>query len=685
MSADFRMFRFCLCLLFLPLAWSLPLAGWVESPGYPRGYEPFSTLTWARCAPPGHALTLALTHLDLEDGYECENDALKVYADGSLISTLCGRMSLEELRSSVNPSLLSSSGGCLNLSFSADYSNTERHTGFRGFYTIQDYDECDDPNIECSHFCLNFIGGYMCTCPPGYVLDADKHTCSVHCTEDLSGSRRGQVTPPGSPGPYAEDAHCSYSLSVEEGLQLVLEFTEEFDVEAKPSGECADAVKIKTPSQTLGPYCGRVPPSPIHTGSSQVQILFDSDNAGINMGFTVAYKTDRMTCPKELTTDSTLEPKRQQYWMGDTVTVTCDTGTVVDEVVGPGIKTNMTFESRCQLNGLWEPLYTCEKVRCEEPTLLYPLKIQEPLSTLYGSEIQFTCDSNYYKLDSDEVFTCKADGLWKSRTGQTKIPRCLPVCGQTHSQISSGRILGGMEAKLGQIPWQLLIKRPNRAGASLISDRWAITAAHVVDNVNKLMLYGGMVVGNINPVEMETDKIIIHPQYERNKGTGDDHRTSFDNDIALLKMSSRVKLNANLLPICLPEKGAALELKMGTVSGYGMTENKDMSGKLRYANIEEYKKEKCNETPDNEKGERLIFTENMFCAGWEGRDSCRFDSGGPLFVPMVGMGKAEDPYRLKGIVSWGSDCRQGDNKGYYTKVQKYLDWIRDTIAKEDGD
>ena len=62
---------------------------------------------------------------------------LKVYADGSLISTLCGRMSLEELRSSVNPSLLSSSGGCLNLSFSADYSNTERHTGFRGFYTIQ--------------------------------------------------------------------------------------------------------------------------------------------------------------------------------------------------------------------------------------------------------------------------------------------------------------------------------------------------------------------------------------------------------------------------------------------------------------------------------------------------------------------------------------------------------------------
>ncbi|KAL2084914.1 hypothetical protein ACEWY4_020432 [Coilia grayii] len=154
----------------------MPMVGWVESPGYPRGYEPFTSLTWARCAPPGHTLTLVLTHLDLKD--RCENDTLKLYADGSLISTLCGTMSLEELRLSVNPSLVSSPGGCLNVSFSTDYSNTERHAGFRGFY-IQDYDECDDPNNKCSHFCYNFIGGYMCACPSGYLLNADNHTCSV--------------------------------------------------------------------------------------------------------------------------------------------------------------------------------------------------------------------------------------------------------------------------------------------------------------------------------------------------------------------------------------------------------------------------------------------------------------------------------------------------------------------------
>ncbi|XP_062393893.1 LOW QUALITY PROTEIN: mannan-binding lectin serine protease 2 [Sardina pilchardus] len=669
MWPDSSMLRLSVCVLFLPVCWCVPLAGWVESPGYPRGYEPHAALSWSRCAPPGHTLTLTLVHLDLEDGYECENDVLKVYADGGLISSLCGRMSLDELRSSVNPSLLSSSGGCLNVSFSADYSNTERHTGFRAFYTTQDYDECDDPNIECSHFCYNYIGGYMCTCPPGYLLNADNHTCSVSCTEDLSGSLRGQVTPPGHPGPLRlRRPHCSYSLAVEEGLQLVLEFTGQFDVETKPSGECADAVR------------------PIDTGSSQVHILFDSDDAGTNMGFTVTYKTKRMTCPGEVTAESSLMPRRQQYVMGDTVTVTCDAGTAVELAVAPGIKSNMTFESRCQKNGEWKPVYQCEAVDCGEPDIPHAVEIVRPLSTHYKSELRFTCISKYYKLESDEVFTCEADGHWKSITGQTKMPRCLPVCGVTESQMSSGRILGGKRAKLGEIPWQLLIKNPSRGGASLISDQWAVTAAHVVDGLEttQLAVRGGMIDGAAtDAVIMYTEKIIIHPKYE--KGKSDESRTTFDHDIALLKMKNKVQLGPNLIPICLPEWAAAKEGEMSTVSGYGMREKKDIARFLFYADIAEIGEDKCKETPNNKNGNRLVFTENMFCAGMEGMDSCQGDSGGPLFVPRVGTGTADKPYRLKGIVSWGAFCRDRNYKGYYTKVQNYLDWIRETMEKDEED
>lgn len=64
--------------LVLPASESTPLAGWVQSPGHPRGYDPDSNLNWTKCAPAGHKITLALTHLDLEEAYECENDFLKV-------------------------------------------------------------------------------------------------------------------------------------------------------------------------------------------------------------------------------------------------------------------------------------------------------------------------------------------------------------------------------------------------------------------------------------------------------------------------------------------------------------------------------------------------------------------------------------------------------------------------------
>lgn len=66
------------CAVLVSVGQSLPLAGWIQSPGFPQGYGSDLTETWRRCAPPGHVLSLTLLHLDLEESYECENDALKV-------------------------------------------------------------------------------------------------------------------------------------------------------------------------------------------------------------------------------------------------------------------------------------------------------------------------------------------------------------------------------------------------------------------------------------------------------------------------------------------------------------------------------------------------------------------------------------------------------------------------------
>lgn len=673
------MLQLSLLLFLLPHSAYSGLLGWVESPGYPSGYLPHASLNWSRCAPKGHTISLRLIHLDLEDSKDCENDAVKVFSNGNLISVLCGKKEFEELQSTVNPLLLSSPGGCLSLSFHSDYSNTKRHTGFRGFYTDQDFDECWDPDNGCTQFCHNFIGGYYCSCRHGYHLDKDKHTCTVHCTEDLSGRHRGDISTPSWPASYAENANCQYTLSVEDHLQLELHFSDDFDVEQSSDAQCIDALRIETPSGTLGPFCGNTPPqSPFLTHSHNVKIRFTSDSFGTNKGFRLHFKTRDKVCPAVVSPNSTVTPQQAEYGPGQTVTVTCDLGYVAN------IRSTHTLSSQyattCRRTGIWTPNYICEPVDCGPPNIpddgILQLVNSEDLHTQYKDQIQFNCKSKYYVLEGDDTYTCDASGDWVSGSGKTEMPKCTEVCGKPETHPSSaGRIFGGTDAKLGEIPWQLLIRTPRRGAASLISDRWAVTAAHVVEGIeeNSLSMHGGMVTGpNIDNV-INSERIIIHPNYIKNMKS----RTNFDNDIALIRFSSRVNLGPNLLPICLPRGSIGLiENEQGTVSGWGGTGTSRGSRTLKYAHIGVYSLTECQQTPlmDNK---HMIFTNNMFCAGAAGKDSCPGDSGGPFGWPMLAEGR--EPFFLAGIVSWGPPCTSKVFKGYYTKVENYVDWIQETI------
>ncbi|XP_056901921.1 complement C1s subcomponent isoform X1 [Takifugu flavidus] len=675
-----------LLLLFSHLASSM-LLGWVESPGYPRGYLPHASLNWSRCARKGHVISITLIHLDLEDSPNCENDAVKVLSNGRPLSILCGRKGFAELQSSVNPVLQSSPGGCLNLLFVSDFSNKKRHSGFRGFYTEQDFDECqDDSEAGCTQFCHNFVGGYYCSCRHGYHLKEDNHTCTVHCSEDLSGLRKGDISSPSWPAPYAMNADCLYTLSVEDHLQVELHFSEGFDVEQSTDGHCIDALMIQTPSGNLGSFCGlQPPPSPFLTHSSQVHIRFASDGFGTNKGFALRFRTRAKVCPAAVTPHSTATPRQPDYSQGQTVTVRCHQGHIAN--VQNSLSMTSEYVTTCQRTGNWFPSYACEPVDCGFPSIPEDgiLQLVQPKTgkTVYKAQINFKCSSKYYTLEGDDTYTCNADGEWTSAGGNTEMPKCTEVCGKPDVHLmGTGRILGGTDANLGELPWQLLIKPPRKGGASLINDRWAVTAAHVVETKQEdaLRIYGGLVnarsISN-NEVVMESEKIIIHPNFASGS------ETNFDSDIALIKFKSRVNLGPNLIPICLPPANMSLvENELGTVSGWGITERQadgtlGTSYSLKYAHIGVYSLAKCNEVPSTPGGKRMVFTDNMFCAGAEGMDSCRQDSGGPFTTPMLGNGKG--PFYLSGIVSWGSPCHERKYKGYYTKVKNYMDWIKKTI------
>lgn len=68
----------------------------------------------------------------------------------------------------------------------------------------------------------------------------------------------------------------------------------------------------------------------------------------------------------------------------------------------------------------------------------------------------------------------------------------------------------------------------------------------------------------------------------------------------------------------------------------------------------------------------------MLCAGGKakGKDSCQGDSGGPLLVRKKSL-----KYEMVGIVSWGVGCGRVGYPGVYTRVAKYVPWIRANLKE----
>lgn len=229
------------------------------------------------------------------------------------------------------------------------------------------------------------------------------------------------------------------------------------------------------------------------------------------------------------------------------------------------------------------------------------------------------------------------------------------------------RIVGGQETEVNQYPWMALLLYSGRfyCGATLINDRYVLTAAHCVNGFNadrisvRLLEHDRNTGAEAQSFDRKVLRVVKHAGYSS---------ATYNNDIALLRLESAVDFGATLRPVCLPTMGKSFTGSDGIVTGWGATqEHGDIATNLQEVHVPIMSNRDCRQTGYG----ASRITDNMLCAGVKegGRDSCQGDSGGPLHVN-------NGTHQIVGVVSWGEGCAKPNYPGVYTRVNRYGTWIR---------
>jgi len=238
------------------------------------------------------------------------------------------------------------------------------------------------------------------------------------------------------------------------------------------------------------------------------------------------------------------------------------------------------------------------------------------------------------------------------------------------------------ESKTGVVGWLThlggLIRTTTFCGASLVGQRWLVTAAHCIkdrDRVGDLRV----VMGNSKRAKFfyyffqtdSIDQIHIHPRYDN---------SSHAYDIAILRLKEIPDLEpGELWPVCLPEEPVqSYGGSKATVIGWGKTSGKQSFSSARILQeleVSVISQGECQKTWSSGRGRVEIGGPKM-CFRSDGA-SCHGDSGGGMFI------KEGLVQTLVGVCSYGlADCQTWAPE-VYTKVSHVLNWIKNIMAGED--
>ncbi|XP_060045481.1 complement C2 isoform X2 [Erinaceus europaeus] len=272
-----------------------------------------------------------------------------------------------------------------------------------------------------------------------------------------------------------------------------------------------------------------------------------------------------------------------------------------------------------------------------------------------------------------------------------------PICG-----------VGNMSANASaqeRTPWHVTIKPKSHATCrgALISDQWVLTAAHCFHSAEQQDLWR-IIVGDPNSPngkEFQVESKVISSGFNAHAKKDKGIKEFYGDDIALLKLSQKVKMSTHARPICLPcTVGANLALRRPLDSTCRDHESKlldtqsipahfvDLDGSKQNINLKTgVERASCISAVIQDKTSfpnltdaTEVVTDQFLCSG-TGKDAhpCKGVSGGAVFL--------ERKFRFfqVGLVSWGlyDPCDKSSTKSrkriqrdFHINLFRLQPWLR---------
>ncbi|XP_062894718.1 suppressor of tumorigenicity 14 protein homolog isoform X4 [Mobula hypostoma] len=567
------------------------------SPGFPNSpYPANSWCQWVIRADPNHILELKFVTFDLEN--ICHNDFVVVYDSLSPIekreiTERCG------VYPPTNALKLISSRNVMLVTLMTD----------------------DDENY------------------PGFKAEFRQLPKRGECNEILEGS--GNISSPYYPAYYPPRADCTWTLRVPSNKHVKVIFEVFLLQNPDKDNTCKDYVEINGKK-----ICGEKPKMVELGNKNEMTVRFRSDAAGSFRGFFATFEPHDPSkpCPKEFACNNgqciQLDLKcdgwndcgdnsdeigcvctseqflcgtglcKSKFWVCDGVN---DCGDNSDEA-------NCECEAdemKCSNGKCIPEVQKCNLVHeCGDGS--------DEKDCNNADESTVVCTEHTYKCSDGSCIRKKnpeCDGTKHCADGSDE-KNC--ACGSRPYKHS--RIVGGMDAEIGEWPWQVSLHfkdHRSTCGASVISKSWLVSASHCFQDVQGVrysdpgnwMAYLGLHIQhqlNDRVVKRNIKRIIVHEHY---------NPQIFDNDIALLELAQPVSFTSVIQPVCLPDASHNFPVGKSTwVTGWGATsENGAGATVLQKAEIRIINRAVCNNLMSSS------VTSRMLCAGYlsGGIDACQ--------------------------------------------------------------